>query len=102
MLVLAGLLLVRARWAAWLAAGLGSLLPVGFLIDAWAWLFAFGHQLDRHAPLQIPAFTPQLFGNGAIGQFMTFATPQLGFWLATTGSVLLVSAALLRRRRRDA
>lgn len=98
MLVVAMLMWFRARWAGWLAAGLAATLPLGFLVDAWAWLYLFGHQLDRRAPLHIPAFTPQLFGNGTIGQFMTFATPQIGFWLATAASVLLFAAALLRRK----
>src|SRR4029079_1414115 len=49
--------------------------PVVFIADSFYWLFSFGHQLDPHAPLKIGAFTPQMFGNGQIGQFETFARP---------------------------
>ena len=50
--------------------------PLGFLADSFYWLYTFGHQLDPKAPLHIGAFTPQMFGNGQIGQFETFAQPR--------------------------
>jgi len=74
------------------------LFPVGFVVDSFYWLYAFGHQLDRHAPLHIPTFTPQLFGNGQIGQFMTFAEPATGFWVAVLGAALVVIAVEFRQR----
>lgn len=95
-------LLVLARWAkpawSWTLAALGAVLPVGFLLDCTYWLNRFGHDLDPRAPLRLPGFTPQLFGNGTIGQFMTFARPELGFWLAVLAVVLLVAASVLRAR----
>ena len=39
-----------------------------------------------------------MFGNGVIGQFMTFARPERGFWLAVLGVVLLAAASLVRGR----
>lgn len=90
------LALVRGRWPAWLATALAAGLPFGFVADTLYWLQRFGHSLDPHAPLRIAAFTPQLFGNGAIGQFMTFALPQFGFWLAIASAVLAATSALLR------
>jgi copper chaperone NosL len=74
------------------------LFPVVFLGDAFYYLYTFGHRLDPHAPIHLPAFTPQLFGNGQIGQFMTFATPAAGFWMACGSLVLLVAATLVRRK----
>jgi hypothetical protein len=72
--------------------------PIGFLADSFYWLYSFGHQLDPRAPLHIGAFTPQMFGNGQIGQFETFARPGLGFWLAIAGVGCAVLATLLRSR----
>ncbi len=72
--------------------------PIGFLADSFYWLYTFGHQLDPRAPLHIDAFTPQMFGNGKIGQFETFAQPGLGFWLAIAGVVCALIAAFLRSR----
>lgn len=95
-LIFAGL---RTRRSAALAAAVGVLYPAGFLLDTIYWLHRFGHRLDPHAPLRIPAFTPELFGNGSIGQFMTFATPAPGFWLSIGAATLLVLAAVLRWRK---
>jgi len=72
--------------------------PLGFLADSFYWLYTFGHQLDPKAPLHIGAFTPQMFGNGQIGQFETFASPALGFWLALSGVACALVATYLRSR----
>jgi hypothetical protein len=74
---------------------LGALFPLSFIADSFFWLYRFGHELDPRAPLHLPQFTPQLFGNGTIGQFMTFATPQSGFWLAVAGVALLLGPVIL-------
>jgi len=81
-----------------LMVGPGIAFPVAFLVDAFYWLHRFGHNLDPRAPLHIPPFTPELFGNGQIGQFMTFATPGPGFWLAIAALGLLVGAVVVRER----
>jgi hypothetical protein len=91
-----------SRRYAWLPAVAGLLFPTGFVLDSFVWLHRFGHGLDPHAPLHIPPFTPQLFGNGAIGQFMTFALPERGFWIAVAGCGLLVLAAIVRWRTHGA
>ena len=72
--------------------------PVGFLADSFYWLYTFGHQLDPKAPLRIGAFTPEMFGNGQIGQFETFASPSVGFWLAIAGVGFALLATFLRSR----
>lgn len=72
--------------------------PMVFIADSFYWLYTFGHHLDPRAPLHIGAFTPQMFGNGQIGQFETFARPGAGFWLAIAGVVCAVLATLLRSR----
>lgn len=87
----------RGTRRSWLGVGAAALLPLGFLSDSFFWLFRFGHELDPRAPVHIPGFTPQLFGNGQIGQFMTFAQPALGFWVAVLGASLFAGAAVLRQ-----
>jgi hypothetical protein len=88
----------HGRRPAWWTAGVAALLPLGFLSDSFFWLYRFGHELDPRAPVHIPGFTPQLFGNGQIGQFMTFAEPALGFWIAVGGAALFGAASLLRQK----
>jgi copper chaperone NosL len=85
---------LRGGWARAIAI-LGALFPLGFIADSFIWLYRFGHELDPRAPLRLPKFTPELFGNGTIGQFMTFATPQSGFWFAVGGVALLLGAVVL-------
>lgn len=72
--------------------------PTIFLLDSFYWLYSFGHQLDPHAPLHISAFTPEMFGNGQIGQFETFAKPDVGFWVALCGVVFALVSTFLRSR----
>jgi copper chaperone NosL len=72
--------------------------PIVFVADSFYWLYSFGHQLDPKAPLHIGAFTPQMFGNGQIGQFETFARPDAGFWLAVLGVGFACLATFLRSR----
>ena len=72
--------------------------PILFIADSFYWLYRFGHQLDPKAPIRLGAFTPQMFGNGQIGQFETYAEPAMGFWIATLGVVAMVAAAFVRSR----
>lgn len=74
--------------------------PLVFLADSYYWLYKFGHELDPKAPLHssIKPFTPELFGNGKIGQFETFAQPSLGFWLAVAGVACILIATVVRSR----
>ncbi|HRG98187.1 MAG TPA: hypothetical protein PLR99_18175 [Polyangiaceae bacterium] len=72
--------------------------PIVFLLDSFYWLYSYGHELDPKAPLHIAPFTPQMFGNGIIGQFETFAAPSAGFWLAIGGVACAVAGNLLRSR----
>jgi hypothetical protein len=81
-----------------LLAVIGFSFPFAFLADSYYWMYRFGHTLNPDAPIHLPSFTPQLFGNGKIGQFMTFAQPSLGFWLAVGGFVALLLAAVVRTR----
>ena len=90
-------LFARRSWVRWLGP-IGALFPLGFVADSFYWLHRFGHELDPRAPLHLPTFTPQLFGNGTIGQFMTFARPERGFWLAVFGVALLFGASFVRPR----
>lgn len=93
-----GLLAISGRKLNKLIAIPAISFPIVFIADSFYWLYSFGHQLDPKAPLRIGAFTPQMFGNGQIGQFETFARPDLGFWLAVLGVALAVVATVLRSR----
>lgn len=93
-----GLTLLAGRKLGKLLLLPGLLLPAGFIVDSLYWMAKYGHNLDPHAPLRIPPFTPQLFGNGEIGQFMTFAVPLHGFWMAVAGVAVSAVAVFVRGR----
>jgi len=97
-LIVLVLTLAMGRKTAWLIAVPAVAFPLGFIADSFYWLYHCGHDLDPHAPIHLPAFTPQMFGNGQIGQFLTFAAPSIGFWLAGAGAVVVIGATLLRQR----
>jgi hypothetical protein len=90
------LLIGSGRRFRWLAIVPAIALPAGFVADSFYWLYRFGHHLNPRAPLRLPSFTPEMFGNGTIGQFMTFAHPEPGFWLAVS-AVALLGVAVHRR-----
>lgn len=75
----------------------GLAFPAVFIGDSFYWLYRFGHSMDPKAPINLPPFTPEMFGNGKIGQFLTFAQPGPGFWLALVALALLAVAAGVRR-----
>lgn len=92
------LTLITGRKVGWLIAAVGAAFPITFIIDSQYWLYHFGHTLDPKAPIRMPPFTPQMFGTGKIGQFLTFARPDVGFWIAVGGVACLVLATVLRKR----
>ena len=55
--------------------------PIGFVSVFFVWLAYFGHNLDPHAIMRLPPFTPTLVGTGKIGQFLTHSRPNWGFLL---------------------
>lgn len=90
-------LVMGKRWS-WLVLLPGLAFPLGFIADSMAWLYHFGHTLDKHAPLNIPAFTPAFFGWGKIGQFSTYAMPLPGFWLSLGALAAMLVAMVWRYR----
>lgn len=65
-------------------------------------LYVFGHQLDPTAPLEVPPFTPAIFGTKRIANFTTTSYPQAGtIWIGlfATGVVALSAWHLVVGRR---
>ncbi len=90
LLLMAGVF-VHNRWAALFALpALGF--PFVFLGDLWWILYRYGHSIDPHSALggAIQPFTPPLFGDGKVGQFGTFAKPEIGLYLAFAAVVVVL------------
>lgn len=90
--------MLLGRKLGWFIIAPALAFPSAFVADSYYWLHRCGHTLDPHAPIRLAAFTPQLFGNGEIGQFLTFALPSPGFWIACAGAALVIAATVVRQR----
>jgi len=86
-LVMAGAVFARGRLRLLPVLALWAF-PVGFLIDLQWWLFRYGHDLARDAPLRFGTFTPKVIGETKIVNFHTTA-------MVSTGFFALVLAALV-------
>lgn len=76
------------------------LYPLFFLGDLYFWLWNFGMNLDRRAPLSgaIKPFVPPLLGEGKIGQFRTVASWEIGLYLSIAASILILVGLYFHRR----
>lgn len=98
-LLVEGAALIHTKWAVLLALP-AVFFPVGFLVDLQFWLHTFGQNLDPEAPLSrsVKPFTPTILGEGGIGQFKTYSSVGLGFYLASGASILTIVAFYFHRR----
>lgn len=97
LLLLAGVF-VHNQFAALLALpALGY--PLIFLADLWYILYQYGHSIDPKSALggAIKPFTPPVFGEGKIGQFGTFAAPEIGLYLAIFSALIVLAGLWFHR-----
>lgn len=90
---------VHTQWATLLAMP-AFFLPIIFLGDMYFWLRNFGQNLDPKAPLSssIEPFVPPVLGEGKVGQFSTIASAEIGLYLATLASLLILVGFYFHRR----
>lgn len=89
----------RTNWPLyWLLIAIPILLPVFFIIEYSSWLWWYGHSLNEMGAFTLKPFMPTVFGQGKVAQFSTHSYPSLGFGLMVASSVLLLLAALIRRK----
>lgn len=76
------------------------LYPLFFLGDLYFWLWNFGMNLDKRAPLSgaIKPFVPPLLGEGKIGQFRTVASWETGLYLSIAASILILVGLYFHRK----
>ena len=83
----------------WLLVLVPIALPIGFLFEYSAWLWWYGHSLNEMGAFTLKPFMPTVFGEGKVAQFTTYSYPHYGFGLMVVSSLLLVLAALIRRKQ---
>jgi len=83
----------------WLLVLVPAAVPVGFLAEYAGWLWWYGHSLNEMGAFTLKPFMPTVFGDGKVAQFSTHSYPDIGFGLMVAASVLLLLAALIRRKQ---
>jgi hypothetical protein len=83
----------------WLLVLVPMALPVFFIIDYSAWLWWYGHTLNDMGAFSVKPFMPTVFGDGKVAQFATHSYPYTGFFLMLLTSVVLIVAALIRKKQ---
>jgi hypothetical protein len=83
-------------WALVLAPAIVS---VGFLVEYSAWLWWYGHSLNAMGAFTLKPFMPTVFGEGKVAQFTTYSYPNYGFGLMVASTLVLLLAALVRRKQ---
>ena len=83
----------------WLAALFTLFVIFGIIamIDFWRWEYAYGHDLNPEAPLQVPgmAYQPPLIGYKQLLNFGAYSVPDIGGWLFIAVGLLLLIALLI-------
>jgi hypothetical protein len=102
-IIMVVLLAIAALWKhrfAWLLTIPAIGFPFVFLGDLAFWMNHYGQNLDPYAPLSsaIAPFTPPVLGEGVIGQFVTVAYVDMGWYIVVFGVVLILVGLLLRLR----
>ena len=67
------------------------------MVDFWRWEYAYGHELNPDAPIQVPgmAYHPPLIGYKQLLNFGAFSIPDIGGFLFILVGLLLLIALLL-------
>lgn len=74
--------------------------PLVFLGNLYFWMWNYGMNLDKRAPLSgaIEPFVPPILGVGTIGQFKTVASWEIGLYMAIAASLLIAVGLYFHRR----
>ena len=85
------------KFLSWLLVFPAMLFPAVFMLDLYYWLDNSGQNLDLNAPFSssIHPFTPNMQGEGEIGQFHTVSDMADGWYTASNASALILAAIIL-------
>ena len=83
----------------WLLVLLPAAVSPGFIVEYSGWLWWYGHSLNEMGAFTLKPFMPTVFGQGKVAQFTTYSYPHYGFGLMVASTVVLLLAALIRRKQ---
>jgi copper chaperone NosL len=97
-MIITGLLL--ALWGKRLSVWIWLLILVGAavagFVDFYLWSYDYGHNLDPKAAIIVPGmvYQPPLLGSKELLNFMAYAGPAIGGWIAFASGILAIVAVL--------
>jgi hypothetical protein len=83
----------------WLLVLAPAAVAPGFIVEYSAWLWWYGHSLNEMGAFTLKPFMPTVFGQGKVAQFTTYSYPHYGFGLFAAATIVLLLAALIRRKQ---
>jgi len=80
----------------YLWSGLFLLISLFAFSDFYMWEYNYGHNLDPHAPIQVPGmvYQPPLLGYKKMLNFEALSQPDVGGWFFIGAGVLLLTASV--------
>ena len=96
-----GVALIGRRGPLYLWLQLMLLAAVAGLVDFYRWGYAYGHELDEHAAIQVPgmSYQPPVIGSKQLLNFEASSWPALGGWIACLALAIAMTGAVLEWRR---
>ncbi|HTM67558.1 MAG TPA: hypothetical protein VL093_14625 [Flavipsychrobacter sp.] len=69
--------------------------------DFYKWEYDYGHNLDPHAPIQVPgmAYQPPLLGYKKMLNFEALSQPDIGGWFYMVAGIVIVVACFLEWKK---
>lgn len=97
-------LLVNRKVAYYAWAGLFAVIGLVSFYDFYKWEYAYGHNLDPNAPIQVPgmSYQPPLIGYKKMLNFEALSQPDIGGWFYILAGVVLVGISVYEFRKRKA
>lgn len=85
----------------YLWTGLFMLIALFSFYDFYKWEYNYGHNLDPHAPIQVPgmSYQPPLFGYKKMLNFEALSQPDIAGWFYIAAGIVLVGISIYEYKK---
>jgi copper chaperone NosL len=94
-------LLVNRKIAYYVWTGIFTCIGIFSFYDFYKWEYNYGHNLDPHAPIQVPgmSYQPPLFGYKKMLNFEALSQPDISGWFYIAAGGILVAVSIYEWRK---
>ena len=95
-------LLLKRKLFYYIWTGVFIFIGIFSFYDFYKWEYNYGHNLDPHAPIQVPgmSYQPPLLGYKKLLNFEVLSQPDISGWFYIASGVLLVSVCFFEWKKR--